>query len=179
MTFRKTSGQGDGRGSGLVLPAHRTAIRPDAERLAPQAARRGGFSLMEVMLASSILLTCLIVLGELAAVGRRHARDAEQLSIAQLACRSRLNEILAGAAPLESQEATEVPELPGWSLAVQVESLGKFGLSAVTVTVTRAPPADLETAEGVRGKFFSLTRWVHAPTSQASPADSLLEGDFP
>ncbi len=64
------------------------------------------------MLATSILLACLIVLGELASVGRRHARDAEQLTAAQLLCRSRLNEILAGAAPLESQAASEVPELP-------------------------------------------------------------------
>ena len=59
------------------------------------------------MLATSILLACLIVLGELASVGRRHARDAEQLTAAQLVCRSRLNEILAGAAPLESQAASD------------------------------------------------------------------------
>ena len=114
------------------------------------------------MLATSILLTCLIVLGELASVGRRHARDAEQLTAAQLLCRSRLNEILAGAAPLESQAASEVPELPGWSWKVQVEPLGRYGLSSVTVTVARVPPATVETPAASGGKSFSLTRWVHS-----------------
>lgn len=123
---------------------------------------RTGFSLLEVMLATSILLACLIVLGELASVGRRHARDAEQLTAAQLLCRSRLNEILAGAAPLESQAAGEAPELPGWSWKVQVEQLGRYGLSSVTVTVERVVPAALETPTAGGGKSFSLTRWVHS-----------------
>ncbi len=155
---------------------------------------RRGFSLFEVLLAISILLASLMVLGEMAAVGRRHARDAEQLSAAQLACRSRLNEILAGAAPLESQAASEIAELPGWSWKVQVEPLGHYGLCSVTVTVTRvrrtarvAPgspdpsdPSDVsdvsdtsDTSEiptEAGGKSFSLTRWVHAPDRE--PVDS-------
>jgi Tfp pilus assembly protein PilV len=141
--------------------------------------RPAGFSLMEVLLATSILLACLIVLGELAAVGRRHARDAEQMNAAQLVCRSRLNELLAGAAPLEPQAAIEVPELPGWSQTVYVETLGKFGLSSVTVTVTRAPPAALETATGGRGKSFSLTRWVHVPERRSMDPSVQLEGESP
>lgn len=161
---------------------------------------RRGFSLFEVLLAISILLASLMVLGEMAAVGRRHARDAEQLSAAQLVCRSRLNEILAGAAPLESQAASEIAELPGWSCKVLVEPLGRYGLCSVTVTVTRvrrtarvAPgspdpsdpsgpsdpsdPSDMSDASDTSeiptdagGKSFSLTRWVHAPDRE--PADS-------
>ena len=125
--------------------------------------RRPGFSLLEVMLATGILLACLIVLGELASVGRRHARDAEQLTAAQFLCRSRLNEMLAGAAPLESQAASEVPSLPGWSWRVQVEPLGRYSLSSVTVTLARVAPATLDApAGGGGGKRFSLTRWVHS-----------------
>ena len=59
-------------------------------------ARRSGFSLLEVIMATAILLGCLIVLGDLAAVGRRHARDAEDLTTAQWLCQTKLNEILAG-----------------------------------------------------------------------------------
>jgi len=141
--------------------------------------RPAGFSLMEVLLATSILLACLIVLGELAAVGRRHARDAEQMNAAQLVCRSRLSELLAGAAPLVSQAAIEVPELPGWSQSVQVEALGKFGLSSVTVTVIRAPPAARETSTGGRGKSFSLTRWLHVHDRRSTDSSMLPEGDGP
>lgn len=132
-------------------------------RAAGRSRRRAGFSLLEVMLATGILLGCLVVLGELAAVGRRHARDAEQLTEAQLLARSRLNEILAGAAPLESQPAGEAAELPGWSCKVAVEPLGRFGLSSVTVTVARVPAGALDTPTESSGKSFSLTRWVHSP----------------
>ncbi len=138
--------------------------------------QRRGFSLMEVLLASAILVTCLIVLGELAEVGRRHARDAEQWGTAQLVCRSLLNEILAGAAPLESQAATEAADLPGWSQMVRIEAIGSYGLSCVTVSVTRAAPADLETPGGARGKSFSLSRLVFAPDRDASTAAPSPEG---
>jgi len=126
--------------------------------------------LLEVMLAAGILLTCLVVLAELASVGRRHARDAEQLTAAQLLARSRLNEMLAGAVPLESQAASDVDELPGWSCKVDVEPLGRLGLSAVTVTVARISAETLETPAGGGGKSFSLTRWVHS--SDSDPAVS-------
>ena len=132
--------------------------------------RRTGFSLLEVLLATSMLLACLIILGELASVGRRHARNAEQLTAAQLVCRSRLSEILAGAAPRESQAASELPELPGWSWKVQIEPLGRYGLSLVTVTVARVEPAALETPTVGGGKSFSLTRWMHSP--ERSRADA-------
>ena len=118
-----------------------------------------------------ILLVCLIVLGELASVGRRHARDAEQLTAAQLLARSRLNEILAGAAPLESQSASDDAELPGWSWKVQVEPLGRLGLSSVTVTVARVPAETLETPTGSGGKSFSLTRWVHSADRNVAVAE--------
>ena len=40
------------------------------------------FSLMEVLLATSILLACVVVLGELAEVGRRHIIDVDELTTA-------------------------------------------------------------------------------------------------
>jgi len=114
----------------------------------------------------------------LASVGRRHARDAEQLTTAQLVCRSRLNEILAGAAPLEAQAASEIPELPGWSCKVDVEPLARYGLSSVTVTVTRVPrvaPATLETPTAGGGKSFSLTRWIRSSDRSDAGIDAGAE----
>ncbi len=144
--------------------------RVRSRRACGRVRRRTAFSLLEVMLAAGILLTCLVVLAELASVGRRHARDAEQLTAAQLLARSRLNEMLAGAVPLESQAASDVDELPGWSCKVDVEPLGRLGLSAVTVTVARISAETLETPAGGGGKSFSLTRWVHS--SDSDPAVS-------
>ena len=157
----------------MILARHQRLGRKEARlfRKSRASRHRSGFSLLEVMLATSILLACLIVLGQLAAVGRRHARDAEQLTAAQMLCRSRLNEILAGAAALESQPAEELAELPGWSGRVQVEPLSRHGLSSVTVTVARVPPETLERPTGTGGKSFSLTRWVQTPESSAAAAE--------
>ncbi len=122
-------------------------------------ARQRGFSLMEVMLATAMLLASLVVLGQMAGVGRHHAEDAESLTTAQLLCLARLNAILAGAEPAQSQAETAVPDVPGWTYEVAVQRQSQFDLVSVQVTVRP------EAGEGGRrrGKSFSLVRWMHQP----------------
>jgi len=139
--------------------------------------RRTGFSLMEVLLATSLLLGCLVVLGELAAVGRRHAYDAEHLTAAQLICQTKLNEILAGVELVSSVQDQPLEEAPGWVYSVEVESLDRLGLASVRVTVSE----DLSELDGAANprpaKQFTLTRWIRDPYQQttAGPdSDSLL-----
>ena len=139
-------------------------------------ARRPGFSLMEVLLATSILLACLLVLSQMATVGRQHAEDAESLTIAQLLCQAKLNEVLIGAQPLADRSATAIPEMPGWTYEVQVQSLGQYDLAAVRVTVA---PESTDGAGRSRGKRASLLRWMHAPDfesqSRSSPFSDAAE----
>jgi len=140
-------------------------------------ARRSGFSLLEVIMATAILLGCLIVLGDLAAVGRRHARDAEDLTTAQWLCQTKLNEILAGvelARPVENQT---LPDAPGWAYSVEVESLDRPGLVSLRVTVSEVLPELEEAAGRRRARQFTLTRWIRGPDQQdtAGPgSESLL-----
>src|SRR5262245_33078232 len=47
---------------------------------------RAGFSLMEVLMATSMLLASVIVLGELAGIGRRNASAARELATAEILC---------------------------------------------------------------------------------------------
>lgn len=54
---------------------------------------RRGFSLMEVLLATSILLGSSIALIELATIGRKQAHAAYDLNIAQLLCQAKIDEI--------------------------------------------------------------------------------------
>jgi Tfp pilus assembly protein PilV len=131
--------------------------------------RRPGFSLMEVLLATSILLACLVVLSQMATVGRQHAEDAESLTVAQLLCQAKLNEVLIGAQPLADQAPTAIPEVPGWTYEVQVQSLGQYDLAAVRVTV--APEQTDGPARG-RGKRASLLRWMHAPDFESQSRSS-------
>ncbi|MCH5374803.1 MAG: hypothetical protein JJ992_12580 [Planctomycetes bacterium] len=135
------------------------------------ARRPSGFSLMEVLLASGILLSCLVVLGQMAVVGRQHAEDAESLTAAQIACQAKLNEILVGAAPLASQPATSIEGMTGWSYQVEVQPLQQYDLVSLRVTVSPEPAA-IDTKRP--GKSFSLVRWMHAPGANARP-----DGSFP
>lgn len=129
---------------------------------------------MEVLLATGMLLASLVVLGQMAGVGRHHAEDAESLTTAQLLCLARLNAILSGAEPLAAQAATAVPDVPGWTYEVAVRRQGQHDLVSVQVTVRP------EAREGSRrrGKSFSLVRWMHQPREEEGRAGADAFFDF-
>ncbi len=141
-------------------------------------AQRPGFSLMEVLLATSILLASLLVLSQMATVGRQHAEDAESLTIAQLMCQAKLNEVLIGAQPLASRSPTAIPEMPGWTYEIQVQSTGQYDLAAVRVTVA---PEEIDGVGRGRGKRATLLRWMHAPDfdSQSQSSSFSDAAEFP
>ena len=143
--------------------------------------RRTGFSLMEILLATSILLGSLIVLGNLAAVGRMHAEDADGLTTAQLICQTKLNEILAGLEPIRPVENEPLADAPSWVYSVEVESVDRLDLASLRVTVSE-DVAELDDAtQGRRGEWFALTRWIRDPdreTGEGFGSESSLASPF-
>jgi hypothetical protein len=129
--------------------------------------RRSGFSLMEVMLATSILLGSSVVLIELAAIGRKQSDTAFQLNTAQLLCEAKLDEIVAGASPLKMVSEEELEDSPGWLYSVESQPMPKLGLVAVRVSVFQ------EQEESKRPVRFSLVRWL--PDRVLKSADSILD----
>jgi hypothetical protein len=136
-------------------------------------ARQSGFSLMEVLLATSILLGSLIVLGQLASVGRRHAQDAEGWTAAQLACQTKLNEIVAGVEPVQPVEEEVLLDAPGWVYSVEVEPAGRLGLTSLRVVVSEDPAVLEETGIERPLKRFALTRWISDPSRDQRTGPSL------
>ncbi len=162
---------------------------------------RCGFSLLEVMLATTVLLGSVIVLSHIAFVGTAHMDAAAQYAAAQLVCQSRMNEMLAGAVPIEEVSGQAIAELPGWGLTVKVGSASQPGLLALEVTASEhsgeaisLATADastettseitIETAAAMTpettlangevtgtGKRFTLVRWIAEP--EGSEASSL------
>jgi hypothetical protein len=114
---------------------------------------------LEVLLATSILLGCLVVLSELAAIGRIHASVARDGSTALRICQSKVNEILAGVTPAFSVQKESIEDPPGWWYSVEVEPAGPSGVLAVRVTVGQE-----ENPEG-RPVEYSLVRWIRDPKS--------------
>ena len=68
---------------------------------------RDGFSLIEVMLATAVLLGSVMVLSELAGIGRRQGQRARDLTRAQLLCERQLSALLTGGQPI-----TPVEQIP-------------------------------------------------------------------
>ena len=143
--------------------------------------RRTGFSLMEILLATSILLGSLIVLGQLAAVGRMHAEDAEGLTTAQLICQTKLNEILAGLEPIRSVESEPLADAPGWVYSVEIESVDRLGLASLRVTVCEDAAEWDDATQDRRKERFALTRWIRDPdreTGEEYGRESSLASPF-
>lgn len=142
---------------------------------------RNGFSLLEVLLATALLFGCVVVLVELASIGREHAQSADALAVAQLACYSKMNALLCGAEPLETVEEEPMDNLPGWLLSVELEEAEQAGIRVLRVTVAEEvePAGGLGTLPGggastntygneeEKGRSFSLTRWIYDLKSAA------------
>ena len=121
--------------------------------------RAAGFSLLEVLLATSILVGCLAVLSELAALGRRNAEEAQELTTAQAVCETHLNEILAGIKPAEPAEEQPVEGHPGWLYRVAVEQLPPTSLLQLEVTVQVG-------SKGRHPREFTLVHLVRDPAAR-------------
>ena len=163
---------------------------------------RQGFSLIEVILATAILLGSVVVLSELAGIGRRQANRAERHTEAQQLCELTLHEMLLGLRPLEAVERAplmpitiEGAERRQYDLFGEIDSLAApidaAGLDADAESAwsysvrwdaieewpgLAALTVDVELSDNERDRptRFSLTRWIDSPDGQgAQPAGSL------
>ena len=125
---------------------------------------REAFSLMEVIFATAILLGSTLVLVQLVGIGREHAWKADDVTRAQVLCQNKLNELLAGIAPLEPAEDEALEEDPDWTYTVQVEPLDLAGLVSVSVAVSEVPSdSDLAGRTDQSRRGFRLVRWMRQP----------------
>jgi prepilin-type N-terminal cleavage/methylation domain-containing protein len=151
-------------------------------RLPPSSS---GFSLLEVIIALGIMAGAMVILGELARAGLRHAEAARDLAEAEIVCESKLAEITSGLTQPESVGATGADSSLGdsgmttassdqgkWMYAVDVTPVdGQEGLLAVKVTVSLAQDqqGSAQDKQGAGGKTsVTLTRWMVDPNSTSS-----------
>jgi type II secretion system protein I len=115
-------------------------------------------TLLEVILAVAILGGCVAVIGELVRIGTRHAEEARDITRAQLVCESKLEEIAAGAAPLESVASAPLETDIRWLYSVSVSALDRPELLEVRVTIQQNQPTRVQPLS------VSLVRWMIDPT---------------
>ena len=120
---------------------------------------KGGFSLLEVIVALAILAGAIATLGHVARLAIKNARTARDMTHAQLLCESKLAELTAGILPLEPVAGVGVDTLEDevsteWLYSVDVEQIDSHGLMAVRVSVYQDPSFGRNAAQ------FSLLRWI-------------------
>jgi general secretion pathway protein I len=130
------------------------------QRCGSLAVRRRGLSLLEVILAIAILGGCIAVIGELIRIGSRQAEEAREMTIAQLLCESKLNEIASGILPPESVSGAPCETDVDWMYSVGITPLDGSSLIEVRVTVEQAQSTRLIPLS------FTLVRWMIDPLAE-------------
>lgn len=139
-----------------LVSSRRVQVRDNGHRPKSEATRRG-LSLLEVILAIAILGMSMVTLAELVRIGSRSAREARELTVAQLLCEAKLSEVAMGLVP--AQAATQQPceTDPNWVFSIDVQPANETGLMIVMVRVSEAQPSAPRPLE------FTLTRWMVDP----------------
>jgi len=188
----------------------RTTRRADALPLAfagrTSPVTRGGFSLIEVMIATAILMGSAVVLARLAGMGRDQSQKASLHSEAQQLCEQTLNELLLGMRPMELIESMPLIPLPApiEEITDEVNPQDPFSAqeeavkpmahetnpewrhSIRTEQLAGKPGMWALTVEVQQGDQtlprpirFSLTRWISGPVPEGAFDDLSQDADEP
>lgn len=135
-------------------------------------AERGGFSLLEVILAFAILAGSLAVLGQLISIGMRSAREAEGMTESQMICQTIMDEIIIGVRLPDPVQEIPVDMLTDssvivpnrtidWVYSIDSELAPIDGLLMIRVSVRRLNAISLADADQ-----FQLIRWIPDPDAE-------------
>jgi general secretion pathway protein I len=100
-------------------------------------ALRGGFSLLEVLLALAILLLALTAIGQLVDMGADRELDGRLQTQASRLIQAKLAEFESGAAPLESGSGSFEGDDAGWTWTATIEPQSTPNLYLVKISATR------------------------------------------
>ena len=121
--------------------------------------RRAGFTLMEVILAMTVLSITLGMIYSVASRGSRYGMKVRKETRAQLLCESKLAEISAGITPAVVVSGVQSEVDDGWRYSVELEAppTNLQGVVLLRVTFVEDLP------EKKQPITFSLTRWIRDP----------------
>lgn len=138
--------------------------------------KRNALSLIEVVLSIAILVGSAAVLGQLISMGQRQAIKADDQTIAQNLCFSKMNAILAGLEDLAIVEDEPIELDSPWDYNVTIEPVGVSDLLEVTVRVKwRRESLEEQESDGPTPNFY-IRRWIR---QEGREIDGLLTNDEP
>ena len=117
---------------------------------------RSGFSLLEIIVAIVILLIGLAAILRLSSITQTASLAAEELAIVQVACQTKLNEILATKArPISTGFAGQIENVRYWNLYVELYEINRPGMIGVRIYADKQPPGST-----IPEDHYELVRWI-------------------
>lgn len=120
--------------------------------------RRGGLTLLEILLSLAIFFGSLVVLAQLAWTGSRAAIQARLKTQAIIRCEGKLAEVLAGIEPLQPKSRVPFPDNSAWSWSLTISETTYPDLLQLDVMVSHSGNNRLANVE------FNLRRWMRDPS---------------
>ena len=112
-----------------------------------QVDSRRGLTLLEVLLSLGLFLGALAALSQLWYGGVRASVQARLATQAILRCESKLNEVVAGAVPLQSTSDTPFDDDASWTWSLQVEVGPHADTMLATVKVSHPGQSGLSSSD--------------------------------
>jgi Tfp pilus assembly protein PilV len=131
----------------------------------PRCGNRRGITLFEVVIALVIFTLTLPALITLVQLGTLRANKAAFLSIASQECRSKLDEVMVGAEPLESVDWTPLTE-PNWFWKLQAVDGSIDNITEAQVSVK----LDIPGSSGPE-VLVTISQWIIDPSMRGSTQD--------
>ena len=148
---------------------NRNRTGPAGARVWPCCRRRGGLTMLEVILALAILGLALAAISQLVSIGARAAIESRNLTRAQIIAESIMAELAAEIIPVEPVDRLPVPNDPNWVYSTLVEGTEQPGLVAVHVVVEQYEQT------GMYPLRFVVTRWMVDPEFVAEAEEGVVE----
>jgi Tfp pilus assembly protein PilV len=120
-----------------------------------------GFSLLEVILATSIIAASSMVLLRLISTGQEHQQRGERRAIGQMICQSLIDEMSIRPELQVSVDQQRVTEFPDWTYTIDAEPTEFQGLVRIRIRAAETP-VDLERTPDDLRYDFELVRWLRS-----------------
>lgn len=133
--------------------------------------RRSGYTLIEVLFATTVLALGLAAVFGLTRSALRKSTDASDLADVQLACQTELNELISRQTPIRPSGSQAIEGLTDWKMTVAVYPSPKPELYTVHISAQKVNSYD-----GVPyGTLFELLRWVPEHRVEKPKSDEVIE----
>ena len=135
-----------------------------------------GFTLLEILLATTVLLIGLTAVFHTTRSALQRMSKAKEQTDAQNACQMVLHELLARSSPIQPDEGKTIEQFPHWKIRVNIYPASQSDLYVLHLSALQFTPDGT-----LIGEKYQLLRWIPAERVQfpeASPTETFGGNEF-